>query len=396
MESGALNAFVTAADTPVANAESGALNGATLAVKDIFDVSGYPTGCGNPQKLAEAHPAVKTAPAVQALLDAGAKFIGKTQTDELAFSLTGHNAHYPQPVNPRAPNRITGGSSSGSAVAVAGGLADIATGTDTGGSIRAPASYCGLIGLRTSHGRISLEGTMPLAPSFDTFGWFARHGALYEAVGSVLLGEDDDETPLSRPLRPGLIEGSIDVEAAESHHKSAVHVADCTREAGLVDLDGFAMNDLYWCFRKLQSAEAWQCHGNWLSVSDRGLGPGVKERFEFGAGIDEETVKTETERRDELRSALTNTLGRDGYIVMPTVPGPAPLRAVGFDDQQSFRERALHLLCLSGLTGFPQITLPLGEVDNAPFGLSLLGPPGRDMALIRLGRQILRSAGKDG
>lgn len=395
MESGALNAFVAAVTVPVANAQTGALSGATLAVKDIFDVAGYQTGCGNPQKLAEAQTATKTAPAVQTLLDAGARFIGKTQTDEFAFSLTGHNAHYPQPVNPRAPNRVAGGSSSGSAVAVAGGLADIATGTDTGGSIRAPASYCGLIGLRTSHGRISLEGTMPLAPSFDTFGWFARDGALYEAVGSVLLGEDE-ETALSRPLRLGLMEGLADVEAAEAHSSSAVHVAACTREAGLIELGEFALEDLYWCFRKLQSAEAWQCHSGWLSTADRGLGPGVKERFEFGAGVDNATIRAESARREELRAALADKLGRDGYIVMPTVPGPGPLRAAGFDEQQSFRERAIHLLCLSGLTGFPQITLPLGEVDSAPFGLSLLGPPGRDMALIRLGRKILKAVGKDG
>ena len=389
------NAFVAAADIPVANPAAGPLSGATLAVKDIFDVAGYPTGCGNPQKLAETGPALKTAPAVQALLDAGARFIGKTQTDELAYSLTGHNAHYPQPVNPRAPARVTGGSSSGSAASVAGGLADIATGSDTGGSIRAPASYCGLIGLRTTHGRIPLDGAMALAPSFDTFGWFARDGSLYEAVGSVLLGEDSGSTRLSRPLRVLALESLIDVEAVGAHADSVAIAAAVTRDAAFADLRGHELSDLYGCFRKLQGAEAWQSHGAWIAASDRGLGPGVKERFEFGASIDGSTIVSETARRNDFRARMSEMLGRDGYIVMPTVPGPAPLRAAGFEAQQAFRERALHLLCISGLTGFPQITLPLASVDGAPFGLSLLGPPGRDRALIALGRSILKFAGQD-
>jgi amidase len=183
-----LHALLDLPQVPVPSAQSGPLAGLRLAVKDIFDVAGYPTGGGNPQWAKEAGIAAETAPAVQMILDAGARFVGKTQTDEFAFSLMGQNAHFPFPVNPAAPDRVTGGSSSGSASAVAGGLAEIATGSDTGGSIRAPASFCGLIGLRTTHGRISLEGTMPLAPSLDTFGWFARDIDVYEAVAKVLMG----------------------------------------------------------------------------------------------------------------------------------------------------------------------------------------------------------------
>ncbi len=396
MQDDTLNAFVTNVDKPVANADSGPLSGATLAVKDIFDVEGYPTGCGNPEKLAEAQPAAATAAAVKELLDAGARFVGKTQTDELAFSLTGDNVHYPQPVNPRGPGRVTGGSSSGSAAAVSGGLADIATGSDTGGSIRAPASYCGLIGLRTTHDRISLAGTMPLAPSFDTFGWFARDGALYEAVANVLLGEDRDQTPLTRPLRLPLLDNLIDVESAQAYSEARTLVEQQTRTPMIVENFGHDTDDLYWCFRNLQAEEAWRCHRDWLSVKDRKLGPGTRQRLEFGESVSNETVANETERRVTFRSDLNKMIGSDGYIVMPTVPGPAPLRAASFDEQQAYRERALRLLCLSGLSGFPQITLPLAEVDGAPFGLSLLGPPGRDRTLISLGRKILKAAARDG
>lgn len=396
MQPDRFNAFMAVSGPPVLNAKSGPLAGASLAVKDIFDVAGFATGCGNPQKLVESEPARKTASAVRALLDAGARFTGKTQTDELAFSLTGHNAHYPQPVNPKAPNRVTGGSSAGSAAAVAGGLVDIATGSDTGGSIRAPANHCGLIGLRSTHGRIPLDGTMPLAPSFDTFGWFAATGPLYEAVGRVLLGPDAGSSTLSRPLRVNALDRLVNVEASAAY-RDAIASVERHGDQRAIDVElGHELEDLYWCFRNLQAEEAWQSHRDWLTVRDRELGPGVKERFEYGASVTKDTVVSETGRRRSFTRQLTDLIGVDGFIIMPTVPGPAPLRAAEFADQQAYRERALHLLCLAGLSGFPQITLPMGEVDSAPFGVSLLGPPGSDRALIGLGRAILKSVGRDG
>ncbi|ESW90038.1 amidase [Mesorhizobium sp. C280B] len=387
---GPLNAFLDLDQVPVTNAQSGPLAGLRLAVKDIFDVAGYRTGCGNPQKYREASPATATAPAVQTLLDSGARFVGKTQTDELAFSLLGLNAHFPSPINPAAPDRVTGGSSSGSASAVAGGLADIATGSDTGGSIRAPASFCGLIGLRTTHGRISLDGAMPLAPSLDTFGWFARDIVTYEKVGTVLLGDDPHRHELVRPLAldalDSLVLGPLEAEEYRAMVRSVASVLGAPRSVGPLS---HSTDDLYWCFRKLQGYEAWQSHGAWIAGGDRMLGPGVKERFEHGATVGPATAQHETERRGSFRLELAGLLGDDGVLVLPTVPGAAPLKAASFDDLQTYRERALRLLCLSGLSGFPQITLPLGKVDGAPFGLSLLGPKNRDRQLIALAARIL-------
>ena len=176
--------------------ETGSLAGLSLAVKDVFHIKGYRTGAGNPDWL-RTHPAVETtAPVVQRLLDAGAHIVGKTHTDELAYSLNGENVHYGTPVNPNAAGRIPGGSSSGSAAAVAGGLVDFAIGTDCGGSVRLPASYCGIFGFRPTHGRIPLDGIVPLASSFDTVGWFTRNARLLEKVGRVLL---DDQ--IGRPGR---------------------------------------------------------------------------------------------------------------------------------------------------------------------------------------------------
>ena len=393
---GPLNAFLDLRQMPVANAELGPLAGLRLAVKDIFDVAGYRTGCGNPRKFEEAHAASRTAGAVQMLLEAGARFVGKTQTDELAFSLFGQNSHFPFPVNPAANDRVTGGSSSGSAAAVAGGLADIATGSDTGGSIRAPASFCGLIGLRTTHGRIPLEGAMKLAPSFDTFGWFADDIETYETVGKILLGRDPHQHPLNRPLSIRWLDAFVagPAEAAEYGRMRAL-AAGVTGEPTVTEY-AFASSpdELYWCFRRLQAFEAWREHGEWISKGNHGLGPGVEERFGFGRTIDTSVAAAEAARRLAFRAELGALLGNNGFLVLPTVPGAAPLAASTPEQFQACRERALHLLCLAGLSGFPQLTLPLGNVEGAPFGLSVLGPSGSDVALIRLGRKLLEAARK--
>lgn len=393
---GPLNAFLDLRQMPVANAEIGPLAGLRLAVKDIYDVAGYRTGCGNPRKFEQAHAASQTAEAVQLILDAGARFVGKTQTDELAFSLFGQNSHFAFPVNAAAPDRVTGGSSSGSASAVAGGLADIAVGSDTGGSIRAPASFCGLVGLRTSHWRISLDGAMKLAPSFDTFGWFADDIETYEAVGKLLLGRDPHQHPLNRPLSIRWLDAFVSgpTEAAEYARMKALTAGVVGAPTETEYAFASSPDDLYWCFRRLQAFEAWQVHGGWISAGNHGLGPGVDERFGFGRTIDAGTVAAETERRLAFRAELGALLGNDGFLVLPTVPGAAPLKTSTAEQFQAYRERALHLLCLAGLSGFPQITLPLGSVDGAPFGLSLLGPSGSDVALIRLGRRILDAARK--
>lgn len=391
-----LNAFLDMPQVPVPSPEFGLLGGLRLGVKDIFDVAGYRTGCGNPDKYAEAEPAARTMPAVQALLDAGARFVGKTQTDELAFSMMGINAHFPSPVNSAAPDRVVGGSSCGSVAAVAGKLADIAVGSDTAGSIRAPASFCGLVGLRTTHGRISLEGAMPLAPSFDTFGWFTDDLESYEAVGRLLLGSDPHRAALTRPLTLARLEQLVLGKEETKAYERAVEIVE-----GVVGPTTFespftsTTDELYWCLRKLQAREAWENHGAWLSAADRRLGPDVKERFDFGAAVDDTAVHAEKTRRIAFRAELAEMLGKDGYIVMPTVPGAAPLKSAPREDMQAFRERALKLMCVASLSGFPQITLPVGTVHGAPFGISLLGPAGTDVALIRLARRILE-AGKKG
>src|SRR5690349_6653053 len=196
-----LGAFVPGQIFRIAGHAGGPLAGLTFAAKDLFDVAGRPTGGGNPD-WARTHPVPERhAWAVQTLLDAGADLIGKTITDEVSLGILGENPFYGTPTNPRAPGHVPGGSSSGSAVAVAAGLCDTALGTDTGGSVRVPASFCGLYGIRPTHGRLDLRGMMRQAPSSDTTGWFADDPEIFARVSSVLLGEDIPEEPGALPPR---------------------------------------------------------------------------------------------------------------------------------------------------------------------------------------------------
>ena len=183
-----LDAFCIDTEAYLDGAADGPLSGLTFAAKDIFDVAGHITGGGNPDWKATHPPAERNAWIVQTLVVAGATMVGKTHTDELTRGILGENAHYGTPVNPRAPDRVPGGSSSGSASAVAGGLVDFALGSDTGGSVRIPASFCGLYGLRPTHGRIPLEGILLQAPSYDTIGWFARDATTFARVAEAVFG----------------------------------------------------------------------------------------------------------------------------------------------------------------------------------------------------------------
>ena len=388
------SAFVDYPAAPVANAADGPLVGLTFAVKDIFDVAGYPTGCGSPERRDEsaANPPKEHAPAVAALLAAGARFVGKTHTAELAFSLDGRNDHFGTPDNPAAAGRVPGGSSSGSAAAVAGGLVDFALGSDTGGSVRGPASLCGVIGLRPTHGRVDIGGTMPLAPSLDTVGWFARSPEVYQRVGAVLLGDDAEGPALSRMIVAedayALLSGAAeDLALRPAMAQVAAQVAPAG--ARMVAVEGLSA----WAqvFRTVQGYEAWQAHGTWIESRKPNLMPAVRGRFEAASHVTTDAYKDASVKRLSIREQVADILGGDGVIVLPSLPTIALRVDADEADFEAFRGQALQMLCISGLSGFPQISLPLGSVDGCPIGLSLIAPPGRDRALIALARAILEN-----
>lgn len=383
------HAFVPYPAVPVPCAGTGPLSGLTFAAKDLYDVAGYPTGGGNPLMLARSGIKTTTCPAVQGLLDAGARFVGKTHTDELAFSMNGKNAHFGTPRNGAAPDRIPGGSSSGSASAVSNRLCDVALGTDTGGSVRAPANHNGLFGIRPTHGRISLQRVLDLAPSLDTCGWFARDASTFARVGAVLLGDDAAPLPKQiRLLKPSDIWSLIAPEVAEALAPALAKIERTAGAAKVCEATFDSFDSMYWNFRYVQGYEAWSTDGSFIEQYSPPLGPGVADRFAWARHVTDAQHSGAVAFRATFRAHLAALLGDDGVLVMPTMPDVAPLLSANEAELEDFRNVATRMLCFAGLSGFPQISLPLAQRLDAPLGISLLGPAGSDRSLIGVAEAI--------
>jgi amidase len=375
----------------VAGRRSGALAGTTVVVKDLFDLAGERTGAGNPTWLAEAPVAEHHAAAVTRLVEAGASVVGKSHTDELAFSLSGTNVHYGTPANVNAPGRIPGGSSSGSAAAVAAGLADLGLGTDTGGSIRVPASYCGVLGWRPTHGRVPVDGLVPLSPWFDTVGLFARDGGLFEAGGLALLNSSPGE-----PARRFVLAADL---ADEADAAVATAVAEAARglagrlggELGTTRLAGGQLGEWLAAFRGRQLVEAWQTHGVWVGAHPGALGPGIAARFAAAAATPAAAAPAAEPVRRAVRAALDAALGGDATLVLPSAATVAPTVDLHGDAKDDLRLRTLRLTCVAGLAGAPAVSLPLADVDGVPVGVCLVGRPGDDERLLATARALDQS-----
>lgn len=366
-------------------APAGPLSDLCFAVKDLFDVAGYPTSGGNPHVLARSGIKTQTAPTVQKLLDAGARFVGKTITDELAFSMTGSNAHFGTPRNGGAPERIPGGSSSGSASAVSNGLCDFALGTDTGGSVRAPANHTGLFGLRPTHGRISLQNCLDLSPSLDSCGYFSRDAATFERVGAVLLG--DDSCPLAAGGQLLLARDALALLSPAVAAVFAPVLERLERMAGAlkpVDVAQPSFEKLYWSFRYVQGYEAWRADGELIETFNLQLGPGVKERFLWSKAVTPAQYEEFSAVRATFTRMLAGILGSHHVLVLPTMPDIAPRLDDNQDDLENYRNHSIKLLCLAGLAGLPQVSVPVMTRLGAPLGLSFIGPAGSDLSLVRL------------
>lgn len=382
-----VNAFIDI--FTIEGADGGPLAGLTFGAKDLYDVAGHVTGCGSPDWARTHGPAAAHAPAVQALLDAGATLVGKTHTDEIAYSLLGMNAHYGTPTNIKAPERVPGGSSSGSVAATAAGLIDIGLGSDTGGSVRMPASFCGVYGMRTTHGRIDLSGAMALAHTFDTVGWFARDAGTF-AKGGLAFGI---EAEAPNGVRLMIAEDAVDLTQPETWSALQPAIADLAKlvgSVGLVSMTDFAFDEWFDVFRVCQAAEVWENHAEWVMKENPSFGPGVRERFEMASKLGADEIAAKRAERAEIKARLIDLIGDDGVIILPTSPSPAPLIASDQASLEAFRNAALRLLCAAGLAGLPQLNIPAGEVDGAPVGLSILGGPNADGRLIGLAQALSR------
>ncbi len=390
-----LGAFVPDGVFSLKESETGPLSGLTFAVKDLYDVAGHITTAGNPYFGAERGPAAGHAETVARLLAAGAELVGKTTTDEFAFGINGMNHHFGVPTNPEAPGRVTGGSSGGSAAAVAGGLCDFALGTDTGGSVRIPASYCGLFGIRPSHGRVSPAGIWPLAPSLDTCGWFTRDAALLARVGAVLL--DREAGGAAQPARLFIAEDAFDLLEPETQaclDPAIKRLADWIGGAKTFKLAGPAgdlevMRDVY---RRVQGREAWISNGAWIGENFEKLGPDVAERFRLASLVSDAEFEEACALREEHAAWLDEQLAGEAFVCLPSTLGPAPLVSQPLDTLDDWRLKTLRLSAVAPLARTPQISLPLATQAGAPVGLGIMGARGADESLLAFAGRFTREA----
>lgn len=372
--------FVPGPRMTMAPTAAGPLSGLTFAVKDLIDVAGVRTGGGNPDWLKAQVPAATSAPVVAALLAAGARLNGKTTTDELAFGLEGTNVHYGMPVNPVCPDRLPGGSSSGSGVAVAARLVDFALGTDTGGSVRVPSSFVGVFGFRPTHGVVSLEGVVPFSPSYDTVGWFARDITTLSRVGDVLLPKAD-VAPIRklRLVRDAFALADPDVSAML---RSCCEALGVSSEITLFD---GAADEWLECYRVVQCAGIWQALGPWIDSAHPRFGEAVAQRFAEASSITPAEIAHWTPIRASLAARVRAILGDGVGLVVPTAPRVALKRNAAPSEFADFYPRALTLTSIAGHAGLPQISIPAGRMDGCPVGLSIVASPGHDRALLEIG-----------
>jgi amidase len=378
---------------PVRGAATGPLASLTAVVKDMYDIAGTRTGGGSPEWLAEQKPATRHAAVVEQIVAAGATITGKTICDEFFYSVAGVNAHYGTPTNLRAPGRIPGGSSSGSAAACGANACDFALGSDTGGSVRIPASFNGLYGLRPTHGRIDLAGAMAMAPSFDVGGWFANAPGVFHRVGTVLLRG----TAVAAPVRHLVVAtdafAQADAEVAALGRDFLKHATPVLPQSTEVTAAPGGFDDWREAFRIVQAKEVWETFGVFVTRVKPKFGPGIKERMEFAATVTDDQAKAARKIVAAARTKIRALLPTGTIMALPTSPTIAPPADLKGDELESFRVRVMRLTCMAGLAGLPQMTLPIGTVSGCPAGLSLIGWAGADEVLLGLSVSLARYLG---
>jgi Asp-tRNA(Asn)/Glu-tRNA(Gln) amidotransferase A subunit family amidase len=389
-------AFVVGPELLAAGRGQGPLTGSTVAVKDVVDVRGLVTGAGNPSWRLGSVPATANAPVVDRLLDAGADLVGTTVCDELAFSLSGTNVHDGTPANPVDPRLVPGGSSSGSASAVGHGLVDLGVGTDTGGSIRVPASYCGVIGYRPTHGRVPVAGVVPLAPSFDTVGLFARSARLLSRAAAAVLDPGPSDWAPSGLFLADEVLGLADPGVASAVMAQAVTTADqlgLPLEHGSI-FEPDELHDALRAFRTIQMREAWQAHGDWIMRTRPAFGPGVAERFAEASRVTDDDVAAAHPVRRRIVKRLRLVHDAGFVVVHPSASGTAPPIDLAGTDKADVRGRTMTITAPAGLAGVPVVGLPLVWIGGLPVGVSIVGPRGSDEQILELACRAIDRPGQ--
>ena len=372
----------------VAGEPGGLLDGLGFAVKDLIDLAGVPTLGGTPDWATDRPMPTQHAAVVQRLLAAGASVVGKTITDEVSLGILGENMHDGTPTNPAAPDRVPGGSSSGSATAVAAGACDFALGTDTGGSVRVPASFCGLYGIRPTHGRLPFAGITVQAADSDTVGWFAREAELFARVGEVLFAAPCPERLPTRLVVAVDAFGFADPAVAEALAPLLDRLATLLghRRDEVMAPPGLSV----WqgAQRALQSSQAWRSFAPWLDQANPRLAWTVARGLVHAAAITDAERARATLMREEARARLRTLLPSGTILCLPTTPFPAPRRGLPVSTLDAMRDRISCLSSHGGLTGVPQVSIPGARVEGAPVGLSIVAGRGADLELLAVAKAL--------
>ncbi len=383
-----LGAFVPGDNTRRSGTRGALLQGLTFAAKDLFDIDGTVTGCGNPDWASSHGPAQKSAWAVRTLLDAGADLVGKTITDEISLGLLGINRHQGTPLNPRAEDRVPGGSSSGSASAVAGGAVDLALGTDSGGSIRVPASFCGLYGLRPTHGKIPVDGLMTQSPTFDTVGFFARDAATFARAGSMMLGETSAADLPAEIVFPLDCFAIADPEVRNALDPVVARLRSVIPNVSDLQLAEGALDQWARHQRVLQSDEFSRTFADWIERCNPRFSFEVASALALAARLNAVEAAESRAFREAARHRLETLLDGRRVLVLPTTPILPIRRDARLSSMNHAVGRLVELTCIAGLTGLPQINLPFGWAGSIPVGLSLIGWRGSDAQLIGMAQAL--------
>ncbi|MFA0088685.1 amidase [Vibrio sp. 10N.261.51.F12] len=393
--------YCTQGPNSLAPTRGGKLDNLTFVFKDLFDVEGFVTGAGNPTWLSTHSSAVATSPLIERLLHHGAQCIGRVQTDELAYSLNGANIHYGTPVNPVAPLCIPGGSSSGSAVAVANHEADFSIGTDTGGSVRVPASYCSLYGLRPTLGKLSLQHCFELSASFDTAGIFTRDLAVMSDVYQALHSDDltkgsGASSPVTLSERPVARIGiDQDLAALLGQARAQTLQEWSARLTVPIKMNRFLADmkldlaSLSLLFRTIQGYEIIRNHGDWLAQHCDSVDPSIMQRVMWARQITEQQYQAAKAQQADFTQALINEMTVSGAIwVLPTTPSSPPKLDIDGEDLAQYRTELMGLTAIAGLAGLPQLHIPTEQSEHGPFGISLIGLPHSEQTLINFAQHL--------
>lgn len=383
-----IGAFVPNGQFEIKGNSQGPLHGYTFAAKDLYPIAGHPTGAGNPTWLSTHVTPTHHQAIVTKLLDAGATCIGKTITDELAYSINGDNIHYGTPLNSAASDRVPGGSSSGSVAAVAAHLCDFALGTDTGGSTRVPASYCGVWGLRTTHGLLSTKELVPLCPGFDTATWLAHNAATFEKVGEVLVPETGHIQFKQAFLWTDVLAEADDV--FHTYARQVFKVLSQTMDNKITNLLSENDNLDQWRMTYIQASayEAWQTHGEWITKCHPTFAPAVQHRWEMAKNTSLATATTAKHNQQRIKAHLLALLGENGVAVIPSASSIAPKLNASAKETEQTRTHTFRITSIAGLGGLPQVSMPFFTKEGLPIGISLLGPKHSDLSLIQLAIKI--------